>query len=715
MKSKRNTKSYLLLIIVILCSILLGMSSCPSKPDKPDEPTLFDANYRLIFPQTTTAPVIDGLIQVAGTPDPGWNNSFRYELGVGGGSVPEAVMHGVADANNIYLYVEIEDNAFDIYDVLVLGINPASSNTDYRRIHIFPCPIGASGCPANGSSLTPTVQYWTGTPSTGQCAGANLTDPTFTWTSASASSIVARTATATAGSNSKWSVEVKIPRSAPFNLPSTNYFGFYVDVAKVYTVGGSQTAAQFTWPPGSNRIIGCVQEDVVSEIESGTPRPEQWGNATLSTAIGNGVHISGVKTNHGPSTISWNQPNTFYARANNNTLVSGTSKPANAIRATFTWANFGLPSHSSFTNVPAPGNPTASADIPATGSLEYSTGQWSVPSGQQQFYQNNPNWCIKAKLSSTDANTVFFDDTYMVNMQFTQTSSPFQRGAIIGTKGYELIKGQEVHEFQITENFYNVAPKLKWQTTVKGPESLEKYENIRTYTLAIAREKSATLNLEVLVPVEHIPCKKVVIKPGTGSKARPLVTLSVKGGQLITFNAKGQIQLRREGGAKTIVGPNGRDIRHMKDVLTQVRESSDKQYLLKPMLSPQTLVGALIGSWDKFDKTSFYIGQSGTIKVPEKADTLYLAVNDVLKGYEHQIGEGFEVNVIVSDIENDHILANTVVAKKQGVLDMPLGANLPTVIYRGKIKTGKVIKIKGQQFYVYEDIGAFGYMVDQIN
>ena len=708
MKDNRNLKSYLVLVAIALVPILLGVSSCP--PPIPDEPTEFDANYRLVFPQTATAPVIDGLIQVSGTPDPGWNNGFRYEFGIGGGSVPEAVMHGVADENNFYIYVEIEDNTFDLWDVLVLGINPTSTNTGYRRIHIFPCPTGASGCPANGSGLSPTVQYWTGTPDSGQCLGGSLNQPTFNWTSASASSIDAKAATAFG----KWSVEVKIPRAAPFNLPSANYFGFYVNVAKVYTVGSSQSAAQFTWPPGSNRIIGCVADDIVSEIESGTPRPEQWGNATLSTAIGNGVHISGVKTNHGPSTISWNQSNTFYARANNNTLVSGTLQAANDIRATFTWANFGLPAYSDFTNVPAPGNPTAAANVPATGSLEYSTGQWTVPSGQQQFYQNNPHWCVKAKLSSNNANTVFFHEEKMVNMQFTQTSSPFQRSAVIGTEGYELIKDQRVHEFQITEHFYNVDPKLKWQSTVKGPASLKKDEKTRTYTLSIAPKKKATLNLEVSVPLERIPSEKVAIRPGTGGKDLPLMTLPVKRGQLITLIAKGQIQFRREGGAKALVGPGGRDIRYLKDVLTGLNESSDKQYLLKPVSSPQTAIGALIGSWDKFDKTSFYIGPSGTIKVPEKADTLYLAINDVVKGYEHHSGEGFVVNVIASDIKDYHILANTVVAKIQGVLDMPLGANLPTVVYRGKIKTAKVIKIKGQQFHIYEDIGAFGYMVDQI-
>lgn len=193
---------------------------------------------------------------------------------------------------------------------------------------------------------------------------------------------------------------------------------------------------EFTWP--YNNPTGDT--NVTSTITN-LPVISVWGNASLSTSIGNGVRISGsdIYTNHGPSTIHPVDLNTFYAEAHNNTLQSGTLVTANNVRATFNWANFGLPSHSSFQRIPeetnpATGNPTSYQNILATDSETYSINWQTQNQTERDFYNANRHWCIRVDLDSSDPSTIFYDNSAQANMNFVEISSPFTSKATVATK-----------------------------------------------------------------------------------------------------------------------------------------------------------------------------------------------------------------------------------------------------------------------------------------
>lgn len=673
--------------ISMLLLSYLGSIGCNGEPP----PASFNKNFRLIFPQTTNVPTINGLLT-----DAAWNDSF--ELGLEEGSTSsQAKVHGVADANNIYMHFEIEDNGFDITDVLFVAFNPSSTDSDYHLLVIYPCEFGESSCPNDGSSINPDVDYYTGTKS----------GSTVTWGSPGPAPAGVSASVATAG-GTNWSVELKLPRGAPFNFPNSSYFGFYTSIAEtdLAATNADDLVTEYTWP--YNNETGDT--NVISTITN-LPQITVWGNASLSTSIGNGVRISSsdIYTNYGPSTIHPVDPNTFYAEAHNNTLQSGTLVTANSVRATFKWANFGLPSYSSFHLIPedatpAAGNPTGYQSILATDTALYSINWQTQNQAERDFYSANRHWCVRVDLDSTDPSTVFYDSSAQANMDFVEIASPFKANATIATKGYVLPKDSRQHDFIVEEKFYNTDPKMKWQSQIEG---MNKVNSRGIYKLSIAPEKNAKLGFAVLPPVVAIPYKEYQVKPGMDGGNNPYVQIPVRKGQIVTLISQGTVVVPPIGGTEpgtgpVVTGPLGRTVK--------------STTLTKPVLyksrTDQVQLGALVGSWDNFKESSFMIGAAKSLKVPAGAKYLYLATNSI-KGKEGEIaGTGYQTRAIVSDIKDYQLKTNPSLGLTNKYTDVvPLGSNLPTVIYRGKRKTGKTLTIKGKTLHVYDSVGSFGYIV----
>jgi len=670
-----------LLAAVAACVILAG---CPPTPPSPS--TNYRTDYRLVFPVVAAGPAsIDGVAN-----ETVWASGFHFVM-EDGGAFPAAAFDGVADASFLYIHAKVEDANFSDTDVVVIGLNPDNTAGNYRRIHVFPCkPTGS--CPANGSGLSPTVEYWTGS-----FAG------TYTWTSvpAAGAGIIAASSTFTDpmdASNKSWEVEVKIPRGAPFNFANTNFFGLFFDVARTDpNVGINGEAVQYTWPP--NEFIGSVDENnILTELESGTLMPSAWGNATLSSVFGNGVTISSndIRTNHptNDALIRLNDPNIFYGTASNYSSSGGTLVTAHAVSATFKIANFGLPSLGSFANVPVGGNPTAAVDISPTAANVFETGIWNLTAQQKVDYGANLHQCIRVDLSSTDPSTVFVNPSAARNMDFVATSSPFRATAAVATKGYEPRRGERALAFTLRERFVNFDSRFKWTSKIDNATRVADH----IYHAEAAPGADHNLVITVEPPSMKIPSESVRIAAGTGGTARPPVKLAVKPDEVLTFIASGAIAI--DGQPVTAAGV----------LLGKRRGDSKLKY------GGSALIGAVLGSFDEFKETAFVIGNASTIKVPRGASVLHLKINDDPDQYSKQQGEGYSFQVVRTTVEPWMLTSNPELGRavRGGDVFVNLGANLPTWVMRGERDTGRFIRIGKSKFRVYQSVGSFGYMVKSI-
>lgn len=652
MMFNRAAKCSLTLLSLLATAIVAGCNG-----ETP--PSAFDPNYRLLIPETA---VVSGVAEIDGlNTDAKWNDGFRLDL-IDGVTTSGVILEGVADSSNLYLYFEIEESEFSSTDRVVIALNPSSGATDNRLLIIRPCPTGTAGCGSTDDNLPSQIAYFVDTDDDGN------------WEPATGHGVTAETATS---GGIVWTVEVMIPRGAPFNLPSTAYFGLYTNILETSSFA---IAAQYTWPfnnDAGTTLLGGSPEAV--------PADAVWGNATLDTSIGNGVRISAsdVSTNHGTSTISWNEPNEFYATAHNNTLTSGSLVSAEDVRASFRWKNFGLPSFSSFQLIPedaspAAGNPTAYVDILPTASETYQL-DWTVPVVDQAFYQANDHWCVRVELDSTNPATVFYRDSVQRNMDFADTSSPFVAKAVVDATGYKLPEGSRVHNYILEERFYNFDSKLKWKSELTGVSELA--ESI--YTMEIPPEKPLDVGLKVLPPDEAlVPFEEISFKAAKPGDVSGLTKLGVKPGQLVTLLTEQEFKPADPDKKESTANEERRHIASAR----------------------------LYGSWDGFKESRFFVGGGMSLKVPKGASTLFLNAE---KSEKAEISvESMRVRLYITDLMAYHLRSNSALKLDRdpnGIVQ--LGANLPTVIYRGKRDMGRTITIDKKRFKVYQSAGAFGYMV----
>jgi hypothetical protein len=677
-------------LLALLGALLLAAAMPAIATAQPAPSPNYDTNYRLIFPKTATAPTIDGTV----LNEAAWNASFNIAL-EDGGETATANLRGMYDNNFVYLYAETETSSpgFKSTDVLVIGIN-GDNGANYHLIQIFPCALV---CSATGTGQTPQLIFNT----------ATFNGTTYSWgadSSNAPSGFDAKVGTATAGTTSKWSVEVKIPRAA-YNIVDTNFFGLLIDVMATDPAAGPiGTSEQFAWPPYVD--IGGTNENQIPDIENGMVPPKQWANATLSTAFGNGVSLqwSDITTNQpNPRQISLNLPNIFTAVATNTSSSGGTPVTARQVKAAFTIANFGL------ANAWAPipdivSNQTS--DIQSQTSFPYQVGPWTLTAAEKAAY-NTPttlHQCLRVDLTSTDPGTMILTPSVQVNMDFVDTHSPFSGTASITLKRFPKPEGKETNTCYLRESTINVDPRLEWTSKLSG---LERGRNGR-YRIEVVPDKPSVLNIEVQPPPSiKLPKARVRLPAGTGGRKYPPVQIKVEPNDLITFVADGTLLI-----GKTQVTAGGASPAMLKALKAPVSAGRGK------FLDPNSnLRGAVVGSFDGFKKTAFVIGASATIKVPEKVRALWLAINDTADGYAGERGEGFNVQIVKMPLDRYMLAANPDLARPVSASNpkVALGANLPTWQMRGGCETTRFVRIGRESFRSVKSIGSFGYMVKSTN
>lgn len=637
------------------------------------KPTNFNTGYRVFIPQTAVATGvadIDGL-----NSDAKWNDAFHLDL-IEGTTVSGVLMDGVSDASNLYLYFEIEENDIGPTDRVIIALQPNESNANDKRLLIItPCPTPAS-CPATGDSIpVTTIAYFTDANNDGN------------WEAAGGHGVTAAAATA---AGTTWSLEVMIPRGAPFNLPATNYFGLYANILE--TTNALVIATQYTWPFNDDGL-----GTLLMGTPEGTPASGTWGNATFDTRVGNGVSIysSDISTNHGPSTISSTEPNEFYATARNDTIdAGGNLVTAQNVSAVFKWANFGLASHNMFQRIPtegspAPGNPTSTVNILPTSSHTYQLN-WTVPAADRAFYKANAHWCIRVELASQHPNTVISQPSAQVNMNFVDTSSPFISRATIDARGYKLPSGKRVHEYILEERFYNFRKGLKWESRLSGVKKIAK----STYALQVQPREPQKIRLQVQPPVAAmVPSERFTIKPGAAAAKN----INVRPGQLVTIMSIPEFASTLP---PVIIDSTAGGVARGGEIAVANPDTPRR-----PVFSPPQL----IASWDGFRKSKFAVGGNISLKAPKGAKNLSLRV---VGEKSKQTKTPVRVRAYVTNLEDYHLSTNPALRLDRGPNGIVnLGANLPTVVYRGKKDTGRSIKINKKTFKVYQSTGSFGYIV----
>src|SRR5262249_38328815 len=152
------------------------------------------------------------------------------------------------------------------------------------------------------------------------------------------------------------------------------------------------------------------------------------------------------------------------------------------------------------------------------------------------------------------------------------------------------------------------------------------------------------------------------------SGKRP-VEIPVKPGHLVSVFAEGSLRLRKDGPQAQEVGPEGRDAS---------RDAKKLQYLLPTEHSPATVSGALVGSFDGFRKSSFVIGKGAPLKVPAKAETLSLAINDSEGNYDQHGGTGYRIQAVQTPTRGIYAITSSLVTRDPLAERVPLppGINL---------------------------------------
>ncbi len=693
--------------------VFLSGASCTPSGTVTTTPTNFNPDYRLVIPSTA-----EPYVAVNGDNDEArWTND-AFDLGfVDGTDQSDAKMMGVADATNLYLYFELEEVDYSTTDTIVVLIAPDPGDAnDNRLLLIQPCkdhgvPPATDVCSAGlGNNKIGTVVYHLVDSGTGNW-DAGEQDPALL-------DGKIRVETITAGPGLvRYGVEVELSR-ADFNLPSTGYFGLYTNIMQADDMSiGANT--QYTWPYSD--LNGNAGGMLIYGDLTNLPADSVWGNATLDNSNGPGVFIvsSDVFTNHsGGSTISTDEENTFTAIARS--ADNSATGLAEDVVATFRWANFGLPSRSAFHKIPtdavaaARGNPPPAQDIPPTASATYEF-DWSVSdeaAADQADYTDGSHWCVKVELTAA-AGVTFYRDSAQRNMNFAETSSPFTRVATISAEGIKPPSGSRVHDYILEERFYNFDPKLKWKSELEGVEKIGE----GLYRVQVPVEQAFKMDMSVLPPAEALVPYKTIKLGADGQR------IDIEPGMLITLLEdevkSNTTDIRRErlvrdasavrpsgdlvdrgaavsGGSVVDVGSVDRVV-----VVDQPDGNAGNNDI-----RPRSNINA---SWGDADggivkKSAFTLGRATTLLVPKGAKTLNLRLDGEVKSDR-------VLRIYATKLESYHLFANPDLKNEGNNIRAGLGANLPTVVYRGKRGTGRTITIDKKRYTVYEPAGSFSYIV----
>lgn len=648
----------------------------------------YNANEKLAFPVTTSPVTIDG--RTDSTVDE-WKKSFKFYL-EDGASTSASFMRGMSDAQNLYLYFEVEDTGgYDGNDVVVLAFNPTNASNDYKRLLIYPCQdVSCASIPAG---FAPHVSYSSGSEAGGVVTWGALTEglpPGVEIKANAAPSMM----------NERWSVEVKIAK-ASYPFLANNFFGMFADViATDPNLGPNGTSYQYTWPTG-----GYIGDDVFSNlIDAKLPLP-RWGNVTLDTSLfPAGLQITGFgNVGTDPSRISLEGNNEFFATVANSPAGTGAEPDSTGVNATFKINNIGLSPNWTWTNIPSATNPTAPPQtIKSRQYMALSSGDWVLQTtgnyqgsgkSQRAFFTENPHQCVRVDVAQSGGGSPI---TRQYNMNFVQVNSPFDVAPQISTGAWRKYfpRAQSV---MLQEQFLNGGPGFEWDSKFEGAEAAGRHR----WLINALKDDTQKLRTSILAgPSLKLPSQQFKLDPAAMSAGKTL-DIPVRGGTVLTLLTDGEAAIGKA--------------RYSAAGMTEeaAKRAEIKAEPVRDSLRPGTVarVGALLGSFDDF-RTSFQIGTGSTVFVPYSAQQLRLRF---AKGVPFE-GGGFDLQVVMTEANPVALDGNSLASMRaaKGPVLLPLGMNLPMHIVRGTLNTGMGVTIGGKKFVVGVPMGSYGSLVRSV-
>lgn len=658
------------------------------------------------------------------TGDPGWYRSFRHIFRDAVG-MEKGAFQVRKQGENVYLSIEVNDDIIpDDSDVVMLAFEPSGRVGEARLLIIKPFKSTASGGPLPGASVpNGRIEYWEGSKKVTQ-SGKTWVDWNDISNNMPSGISVHRSGTNKGmGKNWRWEVEVKLPASA-VNLPSTKNFGLYLNAIvtapeSATSSGDDENTSQLAWPPNRpldpTRTIAQNPTAIAFTPKDGVPALEDWGVGTLSPgetgSTCNGVFTTGdddLYVGSGPNEgVTPGQPETFKVVLHNNSIdANGNFVEAKNIKGTFYARSRGT--GPSYTEVATERNPV---DVPPKRSGG-SEGTEILKSGQSTFQRlTGPRPCIRVELDSDVSATTFINRGENHNIGWAYATSPFNDTLTVDLQNLELQSDAERFEVVLETYEQNTPFEAEWSTelenvgaglqqTGEGAYGIEQTGD-GTYRLNIGRDESVALPFRITPPDVDIPSETVEVEPQT----RPGdVQIPVDAGNLLTLITDGSIRLP---GRERRVGTFGAaltDREQDRELLTAIDHR-----------------GALVGSWDGFDQSAFFVGPSRSFKVPEGADSLSLALNDFEEGYQQQEGEGFQVQAVQTPVE-EHFSTQSPVVRRDFSLEqttpleemIPLGTNMPTWTVCGRVRTDRSLEINDKEHAIYRRIGCVSTIVREI-
>lgn len=672
------------------------------------------------FADVSTSPTVDATIGE----DEGWGPGFRYVFEQGTStSMKDVVVQGVEANNEIYVSFKIDnDPEAKTTDQIWLYFDPDGTEKKRKKIEITPFPV-VNNTPSQ-------IEYSSNGVDTGSKWDWKNSPSSPGWIND------IKVENTSQGVNDKqWYVEMRLDESS-LEIPSNDDFGFYMVVRNTHSVSGlsNPKTVYNTWPPNTS---------LRGQVFKYAPPVSEWGNGAVGR-VANGVSIQTSDISVSPGAddeISLNQSNTFKADVKNHMVdQNGASMEASSVNATFEFAPWGLPGSNSWTTVPAANNPTSSKDVPrGNPGSEVFTSTWTLSSAEQNKYSNNREQCLRVELDSQGSNTLITNRRAKRNMRFVNTNSPFEAEAQLGTEGYELPEGSDVHKF-VLHLFYRGTPnESQWESELESSANVERLGD-NSFLVRVQPDTSARLRKVIDPPVVEIPRQVVNL----GTSAQETAQIPVEPGNIITFYNTGNVVLRpgADGVLGRTAGPNGVEFpgragpeAPAQDTITEGGQNTggapetggviraptaeveaEVDFRLADNYAPWSRVGAVMGSFDGFDTSAFPIGKTSTIKVPEGAENLTLGLN-IPRGAESKLGgDGFRLEVMQTP-PKEHFASidGRVLQENDEVVFLPTGINLPQVNVKAHRLTGRTVTLEDDQEYeVVEKVGSYGYYIKKI-
>jgi len=312
---------------------------------------------------------------------------------------------------------------------------------------------------------------------------------------------------------------------------------------------------------------------------------------------------------------------------------------------------------------------------------------------------------VRVELDAKAPGVTFKNASTWNNMDFRQAMSPFTDTASVMTRGYAIGRDRDSVDVLLSAFTYNVPPAMKWETRISGAREV----GLGQYLLRGSTRQDARISTSVLPPSISIPSVDLRLPPGAAAAAGAL-RIPARPGTLVTLLSSGSVRVRRDTSQfrGTLAGPDGVDLGE---------GAAGAQYVLPREQRPWKHAGALVGSWDGFQKSAFLVGSARSFRAPNRAEVLTLALNDTPDGLKQHTGEGFAIQVIQTPVEPYLTPHNPVIGQdfEYERTVIPTGANLPTWILCGSVKTGRRVRAQtGKVADLVTSAGCYGSMVNRI-